>query len=94
MEANTDQAIPSKRDMKSATLDPKQLAIVMNLDKQIMKSVGAICFRRCIPPEWHIEYLNDLEMNCVDRCVNKYDRMIKFVTNECTLMKVDEGINK
>lgn len=40
--------------------------------------MGDLCFRRCIV-SFEKEYLNPLEQNCVDRCVSKYDQMIREV---------------
>jgi len=33
---------------KRVMLDADELAMVLNADKHMLKSMGAICFRRCI----------------------------------------------
>ena len=55
-----------------ASLSAEQLATVMNADKQILRSMTTICFRRCVL-SFEKEYLSEGEQNCVDRCTHKYD---------------------
>ena len=47
-------------------LDAKQLAYLMQADKMLLKNIGSTCFKRCIIT-YQTEYLNDYEMNCIDR---------------------------
>ena len=42
------------------TLDASQLAVILNADKTILRSIGTICFRRCIP-SFEKEFLNEAE---------------------------------
>lgn len=59
-------------------LSHESVARILNTDKLLLNSMGDVCFRRCIV-SFEKEYLNPLEQNCVDRCVSKYDQMIKEV---------------
>jgi hypothetical protein len=45
---------------KRVMLDADELAMVLNADKHMLKSMGAICFRRCIL-NFDREYLNASE---------------------------------
>ena len=57
---------------KKVLLDADELATVLNADKQMLKTMGSICFRRCIL-NFDREQLNAAEQLCVDRCTSKFD---------------------
>lgn len=76
-----------KSNANIGTLNASQLAVILNADKSILRSIGTICFRRCIP-SYEKEFLNDAEMLCVDRCTNKYDQMLKHVVENNPALKV------
>ena len=61
--------------------------MVLNADKNILRSISSVCFRRCIP-DYEKEFLNEAEMVCVDRCTYKYDQMIKFVLDNNNALRV------
>ena len=74
---------------KQVNLDAEQFATVMNADKQILRSIASTCFRRCVLT-YEKEFLNDSELNCVDRCTYKYDSMIKHLVDTNSALKYSE----
>ena len=54
------------------SMSAEQLSIIMNMDKQILRRIGTVCFRRCIL-SFDRELLTAAENNCVDRCTNKFN---------------------
>ena len=54
-------------------LNVDELAVAMNADKQLLKTIGTICFRRCISNSFENDMLNPLEQNCIDRCTFKFN---------------------
>ena len=77
----------NQKETTIGTLNASQLAMILNADKSILRSIGTICFRRCIP-SYEKEYLNDAEMVCVDRCTYKYDQMLKHVVENNPALRV------
>ena len=72
---------------KRVVLDADELAMVLNADKHMLKSMGAICFRRCIL-SFDREHLNASEQLCVDRCTSKFDQMVNYLTEHNSSLKV------
>ncbi|CDW80201.1 UNKNOWN [Stylonychia lemnae] len=69
--------------MNAQSIKPLQLKVedisrILNSDKMLLSRMSDTCFRRCIA-SFEREYLNPLEQNCVDRCIYKYDQMIREV---------------
>ena len=87
MTENTPTSSSTLGEATVGTLNASQLAVVMNADKSILRSIGSICFRRCIP-SYEKEYLNEAEMVCVDRCTYKYDQMLKHVVENNPALRV------
>lgn len=54
------------------SMSAEHLALIMNMDKQILRRIGTVCFRRCIL-SFDRELLTAAENNCVDRCTNKFN---------------------
>jgi len=77
---------PVKTEIVS-TLDPDQLAVVMNTDKMLLKSMGEICFRRCII-NYENENLNPAEQLCIDRCTFKYDSMVRHLVDNSHALRI------
>ena len=87
MTENTPTSSSAIGEATVGTLNASQLAVVMNADKSILRSIGSICFRRCIP-SYEKEHLNEAEMVCVDRCTYKYDQMLKHVVENNPALRV------
>lgn len=64
-----EEAVPI---MKEKCIKADDLSRILNADKLLLNNMSDVCFRRCVL-SLEKEYLNPLEQNCVDRCVNKYD---------------------
>jgi hypothetical protein len=59
-------------------LTAEQLAAIINTDKSILRHIATTCFERCVY-SFEREALNAAEQNCVDRCTNKFDQMVRLV---------------
>lgn len=58
--------------VKETSIKAEDLSRILNSDKLLLNNMSDLCFRRCVL-SLEKEYLNPIEQNCVDRCVNKYD---------------------
>jgi hypothetical protein len=85
---NTKEATPQPKlvPVQTKTLDANQLAYVIQGDKQLMKMASEKCMRRCVLA-FETEHLNVMEQNCVDRCVYKFDEMVRLVVDSKQFVK-------
>ena len=58
-------------------LDFKELAYLLNAEHYVMRSLGEVCFRKCIA-SFDKEHLSFEEENCVDRCTYKYHQVMQI----------------
>ena len=63
---------------KHRQVTAEQLALIMNTDKYLARNIATVCFERCVY-SFEREMLNAAEQNCVDRCTNKFDQMVRLV---------------
>ena len=62
-------------------MSAKELSMIFNSEKILLRDIANTCFQRCVVDSrgFEKEYLNPLEMNCIDRCTSKYDQVVRVM---------------